>query len=83
MERAVDAEIPQVSGSCADMLAHFEAMWTFVRTPGVGPANNHAERVLTVTHTLRKAGRPVLDFFQESFEAWVNGAAAPKLLATH
>ena len=83
MARAVAAEISQVSGSCADMSAHFEAMWTFVKTPGVEPTNNHAERelrplvmwrkrcfgsqsdrgerfverALTVTHTLRKAGR--------------------------
>lgn len=44
LERAVAAEIPE--GSCADMLAHFEAMWTFVKTPGVEPTNNHAEREL-------------------------------------
>ena len=30
LERAVRAEIPEVSGSCANMLAHWEAMWTFM-----------------------------------------------------
>jgi len=44
--RAANAEISQVSGSCANMLEHWEAMWTFVDTPGVEPTNNHAEREL-------------------------------------
>ncbi|MEZ4273295.1 MAG: transposase, partial [Myxococcota bacterium] len=40
------ANIAEVSGSCANLLAHFEAMWTFVERPGVEPTNNHAEREL-------------------------------------
>jgi transposase len=32
-----------VSGSCADILDHREALWTFVTHEGVEPTNNHAE----------------------------------------
>jgi transposase len=46
LERAVDAGVPTVSGSCANLLEHWDAMWTFVHTPGVEPTNNHAEREL-------------------------------------
>lgn len=46
LERAVRANITYVSGSCANMLDHWEAMWTFIDTPGVAPTNNHAEREL-------------------------------------
>lgn len=43
LERAVAVGIPRMSGSCADMLAHKEALWTFVSREGVEPTNNHAE----------------------------------------
>ncbi len=46
LERAVAAAIPRLSGSCADMLAHRDALWTFVTHEGVEPTNNHAEREL-------------------------------------
>lgn len=46
LERAVNAQLPELSGSCENMLAHFEAMWRFMDTPGVEPTNNHAEREL-------------------------------------
>jgi transposase len=46
LERAATAEIKHVSGSCADMLAHRDALWTFVTREGVEPTNNHAEREL-------------------------------------
>ena len=46
LERAAAAEIPRLSGSCVDMLAHREALWTFVTHNGVEPTNNHAEREL-------------------------------------
>ena len=46
LERAVTAEIPRPSGSCADILAHRDALWTFVTHEGVEPTNNHAEREL-------------------------------------
>lgn len=35
-----------ISGSCADMLEHREALWTFVVHDGVEPTNNHAEQEL-------------------------------------
>lgn len=44
LERAVAAKIAGLSGSCADILAHRAALWTFVVTEGVEPTNNHAER---------------------------------------
>jgi transposase len=46
LERAVRAGITGVSGSCADMLKHRQALWTFVEHEGVEPTNNHAEREL-------------------------------------
>ncbi len=44
LQRAVDADIEHVSGSCADILAHREALWTFLARDGVPPTNNHAEQ---------------------------------------
>ena len=44
LARAVAANIEGVSGSCADMLEHRQALWTFVTHDGVEPTNNHAER---------------------------------------
>jgi len=46
LERLVAADIKGVSGSCADILEHREALWTFVEHDGVEPTNNHAEREL-------------------------------------
>jgi transposase len=46
LQRAVDAGIVELSGSCADILEHREALWTFVERDGVEPTNNHAEREL-------------------------------------
>ena len=46
LERLVSAGVLGVSGSCADILAHREALWTFVERNGVEPTNNHAEREL-------------------------------------
>jgi transposase len=54
LERAVAVEIEGVSGSCADMLAHREALWTFVDRDGVEPTNNHAERELRAFVLWRK-----------------------------
>jgi transposase len=44
LEQAVAAGIAGTSGSCADILAHRAALWTFVDHDGVDPTNNHAER---------------------------------------
>jgi transposase len=46
LARAAAADIERVSGSCADILAHRDAMWTFIDVRGVEPTNNHAEREL-------------------------------------
>lgn len=37
---------PGISGSCANIYAHREALWHFVTHEGVEPTNNHAEREL-------------------------------------
>lgn len=43
LERGEKADVDGVSGACADILAHREAMWTFLAHEGVEPTNNHAE----------------------------------------
>ena len=54
LARAVASDIERVSGSCADILAHAEALWTFVTHEGVEPTNNHAERELRAFVLWRK-----------------------------
>jgi transposase len=44
LARAVASNIDHLAGSCADILAHKAALWTFVEHDGVEPTNNHAER---------------------------------------
>ncbi|MEO7734783.1 MAG: IS66 family transposase [Kofleriaceae bacterium] len=46
LERAVASGIDRFAGSCANILAHRAALWTFVHVDGVEPTNNHAEREL-------------------------------------
>lgn len=41
--QAVAANITGLSGSCADILEHKPALWTFVENEEVEPTNNHAE----------------------------------------
>jgi transposase len=43
LERGDKANLKSVSGSCRDILAHREALWTFVNHDGVEPTNNHGE----------------------------------------
>lgn len=43
LERGAAADLDRLSGSCADILAHREALWTFVEHDGVEPTNNHGE----------------------------------------
>jgi transposase len=43
LSRGAAADIDRLSGSCADILAHREALWTFVEHDGVEPTNNHGE----------------------------------------
>ena len=54
LARAVANDIERVAGSCADILAHAEALWTFVTHEGVEPTNNHAERELRAFVLWRK-----------------------------
>ena len=54
LERAVTSELSDCSGSCADILAHRAALWTFVDVPGVDPTNNLAERDLRALVIWRK-----------------------------
>ena len=55
LARAVASDIERVSGSCANILAHAEALWTFVTHDGVEPTNNHAERELRAFVLWRKS----------------------------
>jgi transposase len=43
LERGAAADTERLSGSCADILAHRDALWTFVTHEYVEPTNNHAE----------------------------------------
>ena len=54
LERAVAADIDRLSGSCANMLEHRLALWTFVDRIGVEPTNNHAEQELRAFVLWRK-----------------------------
>jgi len=54
LEDGVRLGVRGVSGSCADILQHRLAMWTFVRVPGVEPTNNHGERELRAFVLWRK-----------------------------
>lgn len=46
LERAVASGIDRLAGSCANILDHRAALWTFIEVEGVEPTNNHAEREL-------------------------------------
>lgn len=54
LERVVAADLDECSGSCADILAHKAALWTFVDVPGVDPTDNLAERDLRALVIWRK-----------------------------
>ena len=54
LERIVDANVKGISGSCTNILAHREALWTFVDLAGVEPTNNNAERELRAFVLWRK-----------------------------
>lgn len=43
LERGAAANIERLSGSCTDILAHRDALWTFVEHDGLEPTNNHGE----------------------------------------
>lgn len=46
LERGVALRLPDVSGACANVLAHRDALYTYAFAKGVPPTNNHAEREL-------------------------------------
>jgi transposase len=46
LARMVEFRLVGPSGSCANMLEHADALWTFASVVGVEPTNNHAEREL-------------------------------------
>ena len=54
LERAVASDIERFAGSCADILGHKDALWTFVDRDGVEPTNNHAEREIRAFVLWRK-----------------------------
>jgi transposase len=54
LAQAVAADIAGLSGSCADILVHKAALWTFVDHPDVEPTNNHAEREIRAFVLWRK-----------------------------
>ncbi len=54
LEDAVSADVSGLSGSCADVLEHRQALWTFVDQAGVEPTNNHAEREIRAFVLWRK-----------------------------
>lgn len=54
LARAVAANIDGLSGSCADILEHKDALWTFVTHDDVEPTNNHAEREIRAFVLWRK-----------------------------
>jgi transposase len=54
LERGVAAKIDGLSGSCADMLEHRQALWTFVAHADVEPTNNHAQREIRAFVLCRK-----------------------------
>jgi transposase len=54
LERAAASGIDRLAGSCANILKHRAALWTFVDTDGIEPTNNHAERELRAFVLWRK-----------------------------
>jgi transposase len=54
LAQAVAADIAGLSGSCADILVHKAALWTFIDNDGVEPTNNHAEREIRAFVLWRK-----------------------------
>jgi len=54
LAQAVAADVARLSGSCADVLEHKAALWTFVDNDGVDPTNNHAEREIRAFVLWRK-----------------------------
>lgn len=54
LQRGVELRLRGVSGSCADILAHRLALWTFIDRSGIEPTNNHGESELRAFVLWRK-----------------------------
>lgn len=54
LQQGVELRLPRVSGSCADILVHRQALWTFIDRTDVEPTNNHGERELRAFVLWRK-----------------------------
>jgi transposase len=54
LRQGADCDHPKTAGTCRDILKREEALWTFVRVPGVEPTNNLAERQLRAGVLWRK-----------------------------
>jgi transposase len=54
LEQGVRLDVRGVSGACADILEHRQALWTFVHRDDVEPTNNAAERALRAFVLWRK-----------------------------
>jgi transposase len=46
LEKAKDSGLRELAGSCADVLEHKDALWTYLEVEDVEPTNNHAEQQL-------------------------------------
>src|SRR5205823_291645 len=46
LEAGAACACPKTAGTCRELLAVEQALWTFVRVEGVEPTNNAAERAL-------------------------------------
>ena len=53
-EKGAALDLKGLSGSCANILEHREALWTFVERDDVEPTNNHGERELRAFVLWRK-----------------------------
>ena len=54
LEKARDGPVKKAARFSKRIIKSFDALWTFVRVPGVEPTNNHAERVLRTAVLWRK-----------------------------
>lgn len=54
LKRLLERGVAGGSGMCANLLKHWEAMWTFLSVPEMEPTNNLAERAVRPMVLLRK-----------------------------
>ena len=56
LTQAVAADVARMSGSCADILVHKAALWTFVDHDGVDPTNNRRYAARGITPIMPRPG---------------------------